>query len=98
VFILDYATTPQYAQAQISTAPAAATTTANSTTSCEKFPVAGVTASANRLMALNVLDNNFNTAWSSNVIGSWIQVDLGVWGHAEHDNYMGRTYFVIQMG
>jgi len=41
VFILDYATTPQYTQAQYSTAPAATTTTASSTTSCEKFLVAG---------------------------------------------------------
>jgi len=57
--------------------PAAAATTANSTTSCEKFPVAGVTASANGLMALNVLDNNLNTAWSNNGVGSWIQADLG---------------------
>jgi hypothetical protein len=28
-------------------------------------------------MALNVLDNNLNTAWSNNAAGSWIQADLG---------------------
>jgi len=79
LFILDFATPPQKVQSQVYSNPATDTpTTATSpTTSCQKSPVTGVTASANGLTAPNVLDNNFNTAWSNNAFGSWIQVDLG---------------------
>ena len=44
---------------------------------CHKLPITSITAGVNSLLLANVLDNNLNTAWSSNVIGSWIRVDLG---------------------
>jgi hypothetical protein len=46
-------------------------------TSCQKLPTANVKANANGFLAPNVLDNNFNTAWSNTALGSWIQADLG---------------------
>jgi hypothetical protein len=48
-----------------------------STRSCQKLPTAGLTANNNGFLAPKVLDNNFNTAWSNDAKGSWIQVDLG---------------------
>jgi hypothetical protein len=45
---------------------------------CEKLPVTSVTASGNDgNIPSNVIDNNLNTRWSNNGVGSWIQLDLG---------------------
>jgi hypothetical protein len=49
----------------------------NTASTCQRLQVTGITASVKGLLAANVLDNNLNTAWSNNVIGSWIRVDLG---------------------
>ena len=54
-----------------------AATTASSTASCQKLPIASVRAIGNSFLAANVLDNNLNTAWVSNAIDSWVQADLG---------------------
>jgi len=48
-----------------------------STATCQKLPIATVTARGNSFSAGNVLDNNFNTAWIGNGMGAWIQADLG---------------------
>gem|GEM_PF-1817188 len=45
---------------------------------CEKLPVTSVTAIGNDgNIPSNVIDNNLNTRWSNNGVGSWIQHDLG---------------------
>jgi hypothetical protein len=45
---------------------------------CNKFTISSVTADDNDgNVPSNVLDNNLDTRWSSNGIGSWIQLDLG---------------------
>lgn len=45
---------------------------------CEKLPVTSVTAIGNDgNTPSNVIDNNLNTRWSNNGVGSWIQLDLG---------------------
>ena len=45
---------------------------------CEKLPVTSVTAIGNDgNIPSNVIDNNLNTRWSNNGVGSWIQTDLG---------------------
>ena len=45
---------------------------------CEKLPVTLVTAIGNDgNIPSNVIDNNLNTRWSNNGVGSWIQLDLG---------------------
>jgi hypothetical protein len=45
---------------------------------CEKLPVTSVTAIGNDgNIPSNVIDNNLNTRWSNNGVGSWIQLDLG---------------------
>jgi Domain of Unknown Function (DUF1080)/F5/8 type C domain/Bacterial Ig domain len=49
----------------------------NIATTCQRLPITGVIASVDGLVGANVLDNNLNTAWSNNAIGSWIRVDLG---------------------
>jgi hypothetical protein len=49
----------------------------NSTATCQKIPIATVTASSNSFSAGNVLDNNPNTAWIGRGMGAWIQADLG---------------------
>lgn len=42
------------------------------------LPISGVTASGNDgNIPSNVVDNNLNTRWSSEGVGSWIRVDLG---------------------
>jgi len=48
-----------------------------STATCQKLPIATVTASRNSISARNVLDNNLNTAWTGRGMGVWIQADLG---------------------
>ena len=48
-----------------------------STATCQKLPIATVTASSNSFLAGNVLDNNFNTRWGVSGSGAWIQADLG---------------------
>ena len=59
----------QKANAQISNA---------ATASCQKLPIASVTASGNDgNVPTNVLDNNLNTRWSNLGVGSFIQADLG---------------------
>jgi F5/8 type C domain-containing protein len=45
---------------------------------CEKLPVTSVNAIGNDgNIPSNVIDNNLNTRWSNNGVGSWIQLDLG---------------------
>ena len=45
---------------------------------CEKPAVSGVTANGNDgNIPSNAIDNNLNTRWSNNGVGSWIQLDLG---------------------
>jgi F5/8 type C domain len=45
---------------------------------CEKLPVTSVTAIGNDgNTPSNIIDNNLNTRWSNNGVGSWIQLDLG---------------------
>lgn len=65
------------AQGQLSNAPIVTSIATDSTTSCGKIRIAGIRASSDTLNALNVLDNNLNSAWSRNARGSWIQFDLG---------------------
>src|SRR5215472_615928 len=48
-----------------------------STPTCQKLPIATVTAGSNSFLARNVLDNNLNTAWIGSGMGAWIQADLG---------------------
>jgi 3D (Asp-Asp-Asp) domain-containing protein len=48
-----------------------------STPTCQKLPIATVTARGNSFSAGNVLDNNLNTAWIGRGMGAWIQADLG---------------------
>ena len=65
--------TPSHkAYAQISDAA----TTSASSTGCQNLPISSVTASGNRFLASNDLDDNLNTAWVNNAIHSWIQADL----------------------
>src|SRR5712692_9962251 len=46
--------------------------------SCQKLPIASITASGNDgNVPTNVLDNNLNTRWSNLGVGSFIQADLG---------------------
>src|SRR5712692_3374436 len=48
------------------------------TASCQKLPIASITASGNDgNVPTNVLDNNLNTRWSNLGVGSFIQADLG---------------------
>ena len=52
--------------------------TTSSLATCEKLPVTSVTAIGNDgNIPSNVIDNNLNTRWSNNGVGSWIQLDLG---------------------
>jgi hypothetical protein len=45
---------------------------------CEKLPVTSLTSIGNDCNTpSNVIDNNLNTRWSNNGVGSWIQLDLG---------------------
>jgi hypothetical protein len=45
---------------------------------CNALSITGVTASGDDgNIPSNVLDNNANTRWSNNGVGSWIQLDLG---------------------
>ena len=54
------------------------TTPSPALTSCGKLTPTAVTANGNDgNVPSNVLDNNANTRWSNNGIGSWIQLDLG---------------------
>src|ERR687892_855166 len=54
------------------------TTPPPATTSCGKLTPTAVTANGNDgNVPSNVLDNNANTRWSNNGVGSWIQLDLG---------------------
>jgi hypothetical protein len=46
--------------------------------SCEKLPVRSVNAiGSDGHVPSNVIDNNLDTRWSNNGVGSWIQLDLG---------------------
>ena len=46
--------------------------------SCQKLPIASVTATGNnRNVLVNVLDNSINNKWSNLGVGSFIQADLG---------------------
>ncbi len=48
------------------------------TASCQKLPIASITASGNDgNVPANVLDNNLNIRWSNLGVGSFIQADLG---------------------
>src|SRR5438093_834224 len=50
----------------------------SSATTCQKLPIASVSANGNDgNLPANVLDNNLNTRWSNLGIGSFIQADLG---------------------
>jgi hypothetical protein len=51
----------------------------SATGSCANLPISGVTSTAvdGANVAANVLDNNFETRWSSFGKGAWIQADLG---------------------
>jgi hypothetical protein len=50
----------------------------SSLATCNKLSVTSVSASGNDgNVPTNVLDNNLNTRWSDNGVGSWIQLDLG---------------------
>ncbi|MPZ07166.1 MAG: carbohydrate-binding protein [Nitrososphaeraceae archaeon] len=50
----------------------------SSLATCNKLSVSSVSASGNDgNVPANVLDNNLNTRWSDNGVGSWIQLDLG---------------------
>ena len=52
--------------------------TVSTLATCEKLPVTSVTAIRNDgNIPFNVIDNNLNTRWSNNGVGSWIQHDLG---------------------
>jgi hypothetical protein len=52
--------------------------TVSTLATCEKLPVTSVTAIGNDgNIPSNVIDNNLNTRWSNNGVGSWIQHDLG---------------------
>ncbi|HXX98966.1 MAG TPA: Ig-like domain-containing protein, partial [Candidatus Bathyarchaeia archaeon] len=49
-----------------------------SPSSCQKLPIASVTATGNdRNVRINVLDNNIFNKWSNLGVGSFIQADLG---------------------
>jgi F5/8 type C domain len=49
-----------------------------SPSSCQKLPIASVTATGNdRNVRINVLDNNVYNKWSNLGVGSFIQADLG---------------------
>ena len=49
--------------------------TVQSNISCEKLPLRSVTANGNDgNIPLNVIDRNFNTRWSDDGQGSWIQL------------------------
>ena len=51
---------------------------ASTLATCEKLPVTSVTAIGNDgNIPSNAIDNNLNTRWSNNGVGSWIQLDLG---------------------
>lgn len=64
----------------VSAQPNTTTTPAtDTTTTCTNLPVTGITAirSDAGYPPSNTQDNNLNTRWSNNGIGSWIRVDLG---------------------
>jgi hypothetical protein len=65
----------------VSAQPNTTTTTpaTDTTTTCTNLPVTGITAirSDAGYPPSNTQDNNLNTRWSNNGIGSWIRVDLG---------------------
>lgn len=65
--------------AQPTTSPATETDTTTTTTTCTNLAVTGITASGNDAgyPPSNTIDNNLNTRWSNNGIGSWIRADLG---------------------
>jgi hypothetical protein len=45
---------------------------------CQKFTISSITANGNDgNVPANAIDNNLDTRWSNNGIGSWIQLDLG---------------------
>ena len=50
----------------------------SSLATCNKLAASAVTASGNDgNVPANAVDNNLNTRWSNNGVGSWIQLDLG---------------------
>jgi hypothetical protein len=50
----------------------------SSIATCDKLSVSSVTASGNDgNLPTNAIDDNLNTRWSNNGVGSWIQLDLG---------------------